>query len=73
MPEQPLSTASLPSREALAALDSQLALIGLAIVPVVPTPQMMEDGYWSVHDEDAANTWKYMLAAGRLSQSAAET
>lgn len=39
-----------------------LSANGWAIVPMSPTPEMLEAGWADAHDEDAAGTWKEMVS-----------
>jgi len=54
--------AALGSEQACAALEA-LNSADWVVVPRVPTQAMLDAGWYSAHDEDAAGTWRYMIDA----------
>lgn len=43
--------------------DKEAAGPEMVLVPRVPTPAMLADGWYGAHDEDAELTWQYMVEA----------
>ena len=50
-------------------IEAALQAAGFVIVPVVPTAGMIEEAYYSAHDEQAGAVWRDMIQAWGKSNS----
>jgi hypothetical protein len=57
-----LLTRLLGAEQARAVLET-LNSAGLVVVPRTPTQAMLDAGWYSAHDEDAAGVWEEMIDA----------
>ena len=48
--------------DALSIINS-LSMAGFAVVPRIPTPEMLKEAWAYIHDEDGFHTWTEMVGA----------
>ena len=53
----------LDSEQKAAKFLDALFAAGYACVPIEPTNEMLEQGWYYAHDEDAKGTWRAMIEA----------